>query len=82
MQYIIIPIEKYEQADKQIAEKLGLSNPRKSVDGTEVIMHIENYARLFGAASKARSKANYPIYDSEDAAFAELMQSEAWSTEE
>lgn len=82
MKYIIIPAEKYEQADKQLAEKLGLANPRRSVDGSEIVMHTECYERLFGSTGRLRSKAAYPVYDSEDSAFDELMRSTAWTSPE
>lgn len=79
MKYIIIPAEKYEQADKHLAEKLGLDQPRHSIDGTEVVMHAECYERLFPSSTRRRSRVAYPIYDSEDETFEMLMHSEAWS---
>lgn len=85
MEYIIIPTEVFEQADKELAKKLRLDNPRKSVDGTEVIMHIECYNRLFGIKSfarQSRSRIIYPIYKSDSHAFEQLINSDAWSTSE
>ncbi|MDE6276836.1 MAG: hypothetical protein K2M06_01870 [Muribaculaceae bacterium] len=86
MQYIILPAEVFEQADIARARALGLDKPRRSVDGTEVIMHVESYERLFPSSSagtrKTRRSASYPIYDSDTSEFAELLASDAWASEE
>lgn len=83
MEYIIIPTETYEQADKQLAKKLGLDHPRKSIDGTEVIMHIECFERLFGKnganiSLSRRASVSFPIYESGTEEFDTLIQSSAW----
>lgn len=88
MEYIIIPTEVFEQADMELAKKLGLDNPRKSIDGSEVIMHVECYDRLFlfgqtpSPQRKARNVASYQVYDSNSDEFNELLSSEAWSMPE
>lgn len=82
MQYIIIPTEVFEQADMALAKKLGLDQPRKSVDGTEVIMHIESYNRLFSGAKSRKARIAYPIYESDTTEFTELLSSQAWTAPE
>lgn len=79
-----MPSERFAQADMDAARRLGLSEPRRSVDGTEVVMHKECYDRLFPVSpsdGRRRKRAAYPVYDSEDEAFGELMRSEAWCSE-
>lgn len=84
MQYIIIPTEVFETADMVKAKRLGLDYPRKSIDGTKVIMHIESYNRLFGSSSSTARKARiaYPIYESDSEEFNELLTSSEWQSEE
>lgn len=81
MQYIIIPTELFEQADMTLAEKLGLNNPRRSVDGTEVVMHLESYNKLFGE-NDTTTYREFPIYDSNSEEFVELLNSDVWSSSE
>lgn len=83
MQYIIIPTKIFKQADMTLAKRLGLDNPRKSVDGSEVVMHIESFERLFGQNGsklrKTRQRVSYPVYESGSYELEELLASEAWS---
>lgn len=82
MEYIILPSERYEQADKALAKRLGLDQPRRSIDGSQIIMHLECYHSLFAyapAVSSTISQPDYPIYDSNDEALKRLLESEAWS---
>lgn len=82
MEYIIIPTEVYEQADMTLAKKLGLDNPRKSVDGSEVIMHIECYNRLFKDAPTTFRANPYPVYDGDNEELQSLLNSDLWTTNE
>lgn len=77
MRYIIIPTNVFEQADMSLAQKLGLSNPRKSIDGQSVIMHIESFNKLFSESSYP--KGSYMILDSESEEFKELINSDIWT---
>lgn len=49
MKYIVFPIEKLNEVPQEVLDKLHLS-PRKSIDGTEVIMKVANYELLFPSA--------------------------------
>lgn len=80
-EYIIIPAEVFEQANKTLAKKLGLDKPRKSVDGTEVIMHIKSYDRLFGGSIYETNVQSYPIYDRYSEELKELLNSSIWTRE-
>lgn len=85
MKYIIIPANKFEEVDKVLAKKLGLDKPRRSIDGTEVIMHIESYQRLFAnipTAFNTQNTESYPIYDHQNEDFISLMQSDKWTISE
>lgn len=85
MKYIIIPTEVFAQADMQLAERLGLATPRKSVDGSEVIMHVENYEKLFGSAPAPKSRSGspeYSIYDSGSEELKQLLDSPEWASSE
>lgn len=46
MKYIVFPAKKLDEVSKELLEELHLS-PRYSVDGTEVIMKVVNYEKLF-----------------------------------
>lgn len=46
MKYIVFPVEKLNEVSQEVLDELHLV-PRKSVDGTEVIMKVANYEKLF-----------------------------------
>lgn len=46
MKYITFPAENLEQIPQEVLDELHLS-PRYSVDGTEIIMKVVNYEKLF-----------------------------------
>lgn len=73
------------------AELLGMETlleernlqPRSSVDGTEILLHIEYYNDLFSqpmllSLEQEEVKPSYPIYDSESEEFNILLNSEDW----
>lgn len=83
MKYIIIPTDVFAQADMLLAERLGLANPRKSVDGSEVIMHVENYEKLFGSAPvTSRARSQFAIYQSGSKELSDLLASDDWASKE
>lgn len=46
MKYIVFPTEKLNEVSQEMLDELHLV-PRKSIDGTQVIMKIVNYEKLF-----------------------------------
>lgn len=46
MKYIVFPTEKLNEVSQEVLDELHLV-PRKSVDGTQVIMKVVNYEKLF-----------------------------------
>lgn len=76
MQYIVIPASLFSEADPATARRLALDCPRHSLDGSEIIMHIESFHRLFPAATFSL-RSPYPVYESGDPLDA-LLQSPQW----
>ena len=46
MKYIVFPAEKLDEIPQEVLDELHLT-PRKSVDGTQVIMKLVHYEALF-----------------------------------
>lgn len=83
MRYVIMPTEVFETADMALARRLGLDRPRRSLDGSEVIMHAECFARLFGPMEAAGRRARRPLAVYEDGEeLSELLSSELWTRPE
>lgn len=80
MKYIVVPTESLNLFDSNELKKLGLENPRISLDGSLAIMHLENYYRLYPAIFVSRY-SDLPIYES-GAELDALLNSEAWSRSE
>lgn len=59
MKYIVFPSEKLDEIPQEVLDELHLT-PRKSVDGTQVIMKIVHYEALFP------SIMTLPLLDEED----------------
>lgn len=59
MKYIVFPTEKLNEVPQEVLDELHLV-PRKSIDGTQVIMKITNYEKLFPSAM------TLPMVDSEE----------------
>lgn len=86
MKYIVFPASQMQDVSEETLKALGLS-PRYSVDGTEVIMKVVNYDRLFPPVmtlpedGEVPSEPIYmsPVYESPSAEFEELMASEKWT---
>lgn len=88
MKYIVFPAEKLNEVSKELLEELHLS-PRYSVDGTEVIMKVVNYEKLFSpvmilpSTEEGVSQAvvyPYPTYSGES--LNNLLKSNMWSESE
>lgn len=84
MKYIVFPAEKLDEVSKELLEELHLS-PRYSVDGTEVIMKVINYEKLFPSTmilpmldgnESQEVTYEYPTYEGES--LKELLNSSIW----
>lgn len=86
MKYIIFPASQMQDVSEEALKNLGLS-PRYSVDGTEVVMKVVNYDRLFPPVmtlpedEELSSEPVYmsPVYESPSQEFDALMSSEKWT---
>ena len=59
MKYIVFPSEKLDEIPQEVLDELRLT-PRKSVDGTQVIMKLVHYETLFP------SVMTLPLLDEEE----------------
>lgn len=59
MKYIVFPVEKLNEVSQEVLDELHLV-PRKSTDGTQVIMKVVNYEKLFPSVMAL------PLLDEED----------------
>ncbi len=59
MKYIVFPSEKLDEIPQEVLDELHLT-PRKSVDGTQVIMKLVHYETLFP------SVMTLPLLDDEE----------------
>lgn len=84
MKYIVFPAEKLDEVSKELLEELHLS-PRYSVDGTEVIMKVVNYEKLFPSPmllpiidgeELQELTYEYPTYEGKD--LNKLLSSSMW----
>lgn len=85
MKYIVFPIEKLNEISQEVLNELHLS-PRKSVDGTKVIMKVDSYEKLFPLAmmipelpegEMPNPVYEYPTY--EGVKLDALLNSNAWT---
>ena len=88
MKYIVFPVEKLNEVPQEVLDELHLA-PRKSIDGTEVIMKVANYEMLFlsvmtlpelGEETPQEPIYPYPVYEGEE--LETLLSSENWTTKE
>lgn len=88
MKYIVFPVEKLNEVPQEVLDELHLA-PRKSIDGTEVIMKVANYEKLFpsvmtlpelGEETPQESVYPYPVYEGEE--LNTLLASSEWSSNE
>lgn len=73
MKYIVFPVEKLNEVPQEVLDELHLA-PRKSIDGTLVIMKVANYEKLFpsvmtlpelGEETPQEPVYPYPVYEGE-----------------
>lgn len=87
MKYIVFPSEKLDEIPQEMLDDLHLT-PRKSVDGTQVIMKLVHYETLFPSVmtlpllddeeTPQEPVYPYPTYGGEDLNV--LLSSPEWSS--
>lgn len=84
MKYITFPAELLDEITQERLEELHLS-PRRSVDGTEIIMKVVNYEKLFPSVQTLPELDGepqevvypYPVYEGEE--LEQLLASAEWT---
>lgn len=88
MKYIVFPTEKLNEVSQEVLDELHLV-PRKSIDGTQVIMKVVNYEKLFPSimmlpmtddAEPQEIIYEYPTYEGDD--LDTLLEGSNWSNPE
>lgn len=87
MKYIVFPVEKLNEVSQEVLDELHIV-PRKSTDGTQVIMKVVNYERLFpsvmalplldGENMPQEPVYPYPVY--EDIQLDTLLTGSEWTS--
>lgn len=87
MKYIVFPVEKLNEVPQEVLDELHLA-PRKSIDGTEVIMKVANYEMLFPSImtlplldeeeTPQEPVYPYPVYEGEE--LNTLLSGPDWSS--
>lgn len=85
MKYITFPADKLKEVSQETLNELHLS-PRYSVDGTEIIMKVVNYEKLFPSVmvlpeidSEEPQEVVYPYPTYEGEALNSLLESSKWA---
>lgn len=81
MKFIIIPKEVYDSVSEEKRRELGIDSPRASVDGSKVILHVENYDHLFKFLDMQADddpQYPYPVYDSPSSELKSVLSSKEW----
>lgn len=89
MKYIVFPSEKLNEIPQEVLDELNLI-PRKSVDGTQVIMKLVHYETLFPSVmtlpllddeeTPQEPVYPYPTYEGEE--LNTLLSGPEWSSSE
>ncbi|WP_218050283.1 hypothetical protein [Bacteroides faecis] len=89
MKYIVFPSEKLDEIPQEVLDELHLT-PRKSVDGTQVIMKLVHYETLFPSVmalplldeeeTPQEPVYPYPTYEGEE--LNTLLSDLAWTSKE
>ena len=89
MKYIVFPTEKLNEIPQEVLDELHLT-PRKSVDGTQVIMKLVNYEALFPSVmtlpllddeeTPQEPVYPYPAYEGEE--LNKLLSGSKWTSKE
>lgn len=84
MKYITFPADKLKEVPQEVLNELHLS-PRHSVDGTEIIMKVVNYEKLFPSVQTLPELDGepqevvypYPVYEGKE--LEQLLASSEWT---
>lgn len=86
MKYIVFPVEKLNEVPQEVLDELHLA-PRKSIDGTLVIMKVANYEMLFPSVmtlpelgEETEVTYPYPVYEGNS--LEELLSGPEWANVE
>lgn len=87
MKYIVFPVDQLEGVTQDMLDHYLLS-PRLSVDGTQVIMKVDNYEKLFPSPMMLPKTGEeyqgpvypYPVYEGNG--LEELLNSPEWTRQE
>lgn len=88
MKYIVFPTEKLNEIPQEVLDELHLV-PRKSVDGTQVVMKLVHYETLFPSVmtlplldeeTPQEPVYPYPVYEGKE--LNELLGSSEWTSNE
>lgn len=91
MKFIIIPKEVFNLALIDRLKELGIDNPRTSVDGKQVLLHIEHYNSIEEFPSPIYALADgeietvqypYPVYNNPSDELSALLNSDEWTSKE
>lgn len=87
MKYITFPSENLNEIPQEVLDELHLV-PRKSIDGTKVIMKVDNYEKLFPSAVALSLEEDeetpqepfypYPVYEGSE--LEDLLSSSEWTS--
>lgn len=87
MKYITFPSENLNEIPQEVLDELHLV-PRKSIDGTKVIMKVDNYEKLFPSAVALSLEEDeetpqelfypYPVYEGKE--LEDLLSSSEWTS--
>ena len=89
MKYIVLPAEILAEVTQETLDYFHLS-PRYSIDGSEVLMKVDNYEKLFPCPTTLELDSEeaediiypFPTYDSPSEEFEGLLSSTGWAGEE
>ena len=87
MKYIVLPAEILAEVTQEALDYFHLS-PRYSIDGSEVIMKVDNYEKLFPSVMTLPETGEeyqgpfftYPVYEGDF--LDNLLKSKEWKNEE
>lgn len=90
MEFIIIPKEIFDLAPIEKLKKMDIEEPRTSLDGSQVILHIEHYKAIEEFPSPTMMTAGeietiqypYPVYQNPSDEFSTLLNSDEWTSKE
>ncbi len=88
MKYIVFPSENLNAIPQEVLDELHLT-PRKSVDGTQVIMKLDHYEKLFPSImtlplldEEKTENPIYPYFTYEGEELNSLLSGPEWSSSE